>query len=204
MWCMMSGWRRFDEHGVEAVSRLRWPWLTLAVLAATAAVVVAQSLHPPLVDAWQWNAERVRQGQLWRMVTGAFVHTAGPAQIASNLFGLLFVGWLVEQQWSRLAWVLAALAGVATAELAALFWYPVGGGISVALGGLVGLAMIGWLFDPRLPMWFRFGLPVLYVLGAIYIASRADIHGPPIMAGAVVGLFLLGKRRSNPLPRLHG
>lgn len=186
------------------MSRLRWPWLTLAVVALTAAVIALQLLHPPMIEGWQWDAERVRRGELWRMVTGAFVHTAGPAQMVFNVIGLLVIGWLVEQQWSRLAWALAALAGIAAAEAAALFWFPVGGGISVALGGLVGLALVGWLFDPRLPAWFRFGVPLLYLLGAVYVAFRADIHGPPVMAGAVVGIFLLGKRRSTALLTPHG
>jgi membrane associated rhomboid family serine protease len=185
------------------VKRLRWPWLTLAVAAVTAMVIVLQTLLPGLIGAWQWDVARLREGEWWRVVTGVFVHTSGPLQIVFNLLGLLIIGWLVEQRWSHLAWACGAVAGVAAAEVAALWWHPVGGGISVALGGLVGLAVIGWLFDARLPPWFRFGVPVLYLAGATYVVALGDIHGPPVFAGALVGLLLLRQRRNIPLVTAH-
>ena len=183
---------------------LRWPWLTLGVAAATAAVIVAQLLQPGLIEAWQWDVARLGQGEFWRVVTGVFVHTSGPAQIIFNLLGLVTIGWLVEQQWSRLAWSCGAVAGVVAAEAAAVWWHPVGGGISVALGGLVGLALVGWMFDPRLPAWFRFGVPLVYLAGAAYVVSLADIHGPPVFAGALAGLLLLRQRRIVTLVSTHG
>lgn len=186
------------------MSRLRWPWLTLAVAAATLAVIAAQTLHPPLVQAWQWDAARVGKGELWRLLTGALIHTNGPAQITFNLLGLLLIGWLVEQSWSRLAWVVGAAAGLAAGEIAAVFWYPVGGGASVVLGGLVGLAMAGWTIDTNLPAWFRFGVPALYLLGAVHVTMTGNIHGPPVIAGATIGFLLLGMRRPVSLLTFNG
>ncbi len=158
-------------------------------------MVVAQTLNTEVLAALQWDAAAVGEGELWRILTGPFVHSNGWGQIVSNLTGLLLIGWLTEQQWSRRAWAAAAVAGVAVAEASAVWWYPVGGGISVLLGGLVGLLMVGWLFDRRLSPWFRFGVPLAYLAGAGYVVSLTDIHGPPVFAGALVGLVLLSDKR---------
>ena len=157
--------------------------------------MLAQTAYPPLLAAWQWDSMRVGSGEYWRIATAPFVHSNGWGQILSNLAGLLVIGWLVEQQWSRAAWLAAALAGVVSGEISATFWEPVGGGISVAIGGLVGLALTGWMLHPNLPAWFRFGVPLLYVCGAGYAVYLGDIHGPPVLAGALVGLALRRKMR---------
>ena len=186
------------------MSSLRTPRATIGLLTLVVAAVALQTLDGRLLPAWQWDAPAVMRGEVWRMFTGALVHSHGWSQIAFNLTGLVLIGWLVEQQWSRRAWALAATAGIAAGELSAVWWHPVGGGISVALGGLVGLAVVGWLIDPRLPAWFRFGLPALYLAGATYVVSLSDIHGPPLFAGAGVGLAMRGDRRLPMGSLIHG
>jgi len=187
-----------------SMKRLRWPWLTLSLAGVTLAVVVAQLLHPALILAWQWEVARIAAGEWWRPVTGLLVHTGGWAQIVFNLLGLLVIGWLAEQGWSRLAWAIAALAGIVAAEIAAVWWLPAGGGISVVLGGLVGLTISGWAADRRLPVLFRLVLPLAYLAGAAYVCLLNDIHGPPVFAGALAGLALLHQRRPVSLLVSHG
>ncbi|HEV7292857.1 MAG TPA: rhomboid family intramembrane serine protease [Devosia sp.] len=183
---------------------LRWPWLTLAVAAIMLLFVTAQTIWPELIGHLRWEAERVLAGEVWRMASGAFIHTNGPLQIIFNLVGLLFIGWFVEQHWSRLAWSVAFVGGVLAAELFAILWYPVGGGLSVGLGGLVGLTLAGWARYREVRWIVRVPLVLLYLAGTAYVIYLQDLHGPPIIAGALVGIVMARSRRTFTLLREHG
>ncbi len=175
----------------------RQPWLTLGLFVLTAFVVTWQTLWPPLIGHLQWDAARVGQGELWRLVTGLLVHTNGESQILVNLSTLLVLGAFVELRWSRTIWLSAFLAGAFSAEAAGVYWYPVGGGNSVGLWGLLGLTLVGLMANHQARWPLRWGLPLLgFSIGALF-CYFSDIHGPPVFAGALVGIIALHHARAR-------
>ncbi|QGH69651.1 rhomboid family intramembrane serine protease [Pseudactinotalea sp. HY158] len=131
----------------------RRPWLTGAVFAVTAAMGVAQLIHPALLDALE-RSPAALHGQWWRFGTALLVQDGGIAGLASNLLFLALIGAIAEQVISRGWWIVQYLAvGVAT-EFLALLWQPIGGGNSIAVCGLTGaVAVAAWHRHERLPRW---------------------------------------------------
>lgn len=168
----------------------RWPWLTISVFVVTSLVVAVQLNWPPLVELLQWDARLVLEGQFWRMLTGLLVHTSGWSQIALNFTVLVLLGTLIENIWPRWMWVAGFAIGALTAEAFALSWYQQGGGNSVGLCGLFGLFLAG-LLRSDLPDMVRIGFPVVSLAGALSFCAMSDIHGPPVLAGALFGFFAL-------------
>lgn len=76
---------------VAAPVLMRMPWWTLGLAAAA---LLAQWL-PGAAEWAAYQREGVLQGELWRIVTGHFVHFSA-AHLANNLVVLLPAAWLVE------------------------------------------------------------------------------------------------------------
>jgi rhomboid protease GluP len=91
-------------------------------------------------------------------------------------------------------YLVGALAGHGIGHV----WQPYGAGCSVAGCGVLG-ALAVWLVRARL---VQVQIGAAFWLGAGVVATALrDIHGPPLLAGALAGLFLV---RSVPLPRALG
>jgi rhomboid protease GluP len=163
------------------------PWLTIAVLAVTAAVTGAQTFAPDLLPTLRRQPSMIGQGEFWRFGTAWLVHDEGLKQIGINFPMLALAGTLAEWAFERWVWVAAfVLAGLA-GEVAGLFWQPVGAGNSVAVLGLVGL-VAGWLsHSPGRPAVQRWGMTVSLVILAAWLIFSHDIHGPALAMGLLVG-----------------
>lgn len=182
-----------------ALQQGRRPYATATIMLLSGAGFILQLLWPPAIGLLQWDAARVAQGEVWRLFTVILVHTNGVPHIALNLAILMVLGPYVEQRWSRWAWMAGFWAGVFAAEAVGVSWLPVGGGNSVGLGGVFGLGLVGLLADPRVSRSARLAVPIASFVIAVFATLAADIHGPPIFAGALVGLAALplGARRSG-------
>jgi membrane associated rhomboid family serine protease len=199
------------QHWVPAIARdrqvvaetapeFRKPWLTLGLFLLVAVVILWQTAWPPLIDRLQWNAVKVGEGEVWRLVTGLLVHTNGQSQIVVNMATLLALGSFVEQRWPRIVWLAAFFAGAFSAEAAGVHWYPVGGGMSVGLWGLFGLTLAGALTNPEASLPVRIVWPALGCAAGLLFCFASDIHGPPVFAGALVGFTALALG-TQPLSR---
>lgn len=177
----------------------RRPYATAAIALLSGSGFILQLVWPEAIGLLQWDAGRVAQGDVWRLLTVILVHTNGVPHIALNLAILMVLGPYVEQRWSRWAWMAAFWAGVFAAEAAGVFWLPVGGGNSVGLGGVFGLGLVGLLLDHTVSRSARLAVPIASFVIALFATLATDIHGPPIFAGALVGLVALrlGARRSG-------
>src|SRR5262249_40872012 len=103
------------------------------------------------------------------------------------------VGTVAERAWGHGWWLGFYLLGAVVGEVAGLAWKPVGAGSSVAVCGLLGSVAV-WLLA-RVATWpGRFGAVVI-VGGALLLTARHDLHGPPILAGALVAVLLVARRR---------
>lgn len=175
-----------------------FPWLTLAVSAATLAVTAAMYWAPQIGTALERDPVML-QGQWWRFVTTWFVLVDGWTQILINSAGLLFYGVPVERMVGRGWWIVAYVVAGLVGEIAGILWQPVGGGNSVAICGLIGLFSVwqatspGTAGPPKV-----LGVVVWGGLG-LWLVTHSDIHGAALVAGFAVGglQWLAGGRRKD-------
>ena len=101
---------------------LRLCWVAAGVVAAVA--VLLQLGGKPVQEALAYERDAVASGQLWRLVTGHFVHL-GWSHLLLNLLGLALVCWLVGHAFNWLRWLYIGLVILATMGAGFWFLYPV-------------------------------------------------------------------------------
>jgi membrane associated rhomboid family serine protease len=138
--------------GVLSRNGLRkFPVVTAAVFAVTAAVNIAQLLAPHLLHTLERTPAGLH-GQWWRTGTALLVQDGGVPGTLSNLAFLLVVGVAAEQVLTRRQWLVSYLATGLLSELVGYAWQPTGGGNSIAVCGLAG-ALALWRTGGQLPVW---------------------------------------------------
>jgi rhomboid family GlyGly-CTERM serine protease len=121
-------------------------WLAPLVLAVLMLALQATDVH-----ALRYDRADVLHGELWRLVTGHFVH-ADAAHLAWNLAGLALVAWLFASDYGRRDWLVILIASTAAIDLGFLVlepqleWYV---GFSGVLHGLMAGGLLAWLIRHR-------------------------------------------------------
>jgi rhomboid family GlyGly-CTERM serine protease len=163
--------RNTDKRGVAG----GW-WLPAIVLIAAVALQLAGELGR---DWLRFDREGIRSGELWRLITGHFVHLGWP-HFALNAAGLALVWYLVGDVFDRNRWILISAISILAMD--------------------VGL----WIFDPEL-IWYV-GLSGL--LHGILAAGLVERLRKPETETIVLTLLLVGKlvweQLSGPLPGSEG
>ena len=98
--------------------------------------------HPSAGDITKWGGnvkELVAAGEWWRLVTNLFVQI-GVLQLLVNLFGLYFIGIMVESILGRVKYLIAYLCGGTLASLISI--YLEGGGVTAGASAAIA-AMYG-------------------------------------------------------------
>ena len=147
------------------------PKATLAVLFITGIATLLQFCLPVLIVALERAPGMLASGQWWRLA------------------GIAIIGFLVERVFGSARWVILYLTGAVVGELAGGVWKPVGAGSSVAICGLLG-ALAAWLLSRREPVQSRVGGTII-LLGALVLTGMRDLHGPPLVAGALAAAVIL-------------
>jgi membrane associated rhomboid family serine protease len=93
---------------------------TLAIVALTSAVVVAQLAAPSLVTALGASWPEIAHGQVWRLVTGSLVHGLGVAQLVVNMAAFIVFGPPLERAIGRRRFVALYFGGGALVWLLVL------------------------------------------------------------------------------------
>jgi rhomboid protease GluP len=137
----------------------------------------------------------VAAGEWWRLITPVLVHHGGWREVLFNFIAIAAVGVLVERWFGWRFWLVLYAVGALVGEVVGGFWKPSGAGSSVAGAGLLG-GVVAWLIvrGGALPLRVRIWGGIGLAAGLLLTAMR-DIHGPPIVAGAVVATVSL--RRSH-------
>jgi membrane associated rhomboid family serine protease len=120
----------------------------------------------------------------WRLITPIFVNRGGWLEIGVNLATLATIGILAERLWPPRAWLLLYFGGGVVGEFAGIQWKPEGAGNSVAVCGLLGGISAWLLLHGRRPAGVAMLLP-----GALLTLFQ-NLHGPPLLAGALIGLAM--------------
>ena len=193
-----------DPYGDPATRRGRFNVLRFPVTAGCCAIAVAITAASALgVDVEPLEATaQIGRGQLWRLVTSAFVHVAF-FHLLFNVFWMLDFGALVE---SRLGAMRTAGIVLVLAFASSAFEYAVlrgGIGLSGVVYGLFGLLWMLSRNDPRfagtmtrstvqtLVVWFFICIG-LTVAGVFQVANLA--HGAGFAMGALIGLAMSAPR----------
>src|SRR4051812_47769094 len=100
----------------------------------------------------RWGADYwplTTSGQLWRLLTAAFLHF-GVIHLAANMYALMSIGWLVERLLGRWFYAALYLVSAVVSSAVAVWWNPdsVSAGASGAVFAVYG-ALIGYLVIHR-------------------------------------------------------
>jgi membrane associated rhomboid family serine protease len=170
------------------------PVATVTVLTVTGIVTALQFVFPPLLPLLQRTPSALALHQWWRLFTSLFVHADGLRQIAFNFSAILIVGILVERIFGHLRWLLIYFTCGLVGQFFGYAWQPSGAGASVAGAGLLG-SLAFWLLHNGKVVQLKIGGAII-LLGALILVYYRDIHGPPILAGALIAFALTLPRRS--------
>ncbi len=158
------------------------PWFTLIA----AALAVAAWFVPGAFDALVYDRSKLLAGQLWRLITGHWVHFSA-THLFWNLVILIPAGvWLEKRAPAALRWTL--LASPLAISLTLLAFDPaltIYAGISgVASGVLVALAVHGLRTQPTARLWW-FAVLLLFVAKTAIETLRARPFNPDLTAQAI-------------------
>lgn len=127
-------------HEVESRARRRNGWLLVAVVAIGCVLLEAAGMR----DLLAYDRAALRVGQMWRLVTGHFVHL-GWTHLVLNLAGLVLVFWLVGGVFCWLRWIYVGFVSIVTIDAGlwllnpTLDWYV---GLSGMLHGLLAAGLL--------------------------------------------------------------
>ena len=167
------------------------PVATIIVLSITALLTAwHQVFDPRVLEALRRNPEALSAGQWWRVLSPIFVQAEGWPQIAFNFTSIPIVGVIVERIFGSRRWLLLYFLPGLVGEAAGYAWKPYGAGSSVGGAGLLGALCAALLMKRGLPVQARLGAAGV-LAGAVVLTALRDLHGPPILAGACLGAFIL-------------
>ena len=126
-------------------------------------------------DVLAWERDALVAGQLWRLVSGHFVHL-GWSHLVLNLAGLTLVAWLVGRRFSWPQWFL--IGGFSIAAIDIGFWL-----IYTDLYGYVGMS--GMLY----------GLLMAGLLAGITVRDKESI-----ILGSLIAVKIIWEQLVGPMP----
>jgi rhomboid protease GluP len=171
------------------------PWLSVALILATSIVTALQYIHPEVLAVLRRDADGLREGELWRLVSPLFVQAKGPMQLVYNILFMIAFLPLAEKLYGRGGMLAIYFISGIAGQLVNHVWDPTGGGPSTAVFGVMGGIVAYVLFNrSRFPALLSVAA-ALSLVGAVVICFVNDGHGPGLLTGAVVATVLMAARR---------
>ncbi len=171
------------------------PKAALTVLFITGIMTGLQFFFPILIVALERTPGMLASGQWWRLITPILINPEGWLQITFNFLGIAIIGTIVERLFGSRRWLVLYLVGAVVGELSGMVWKPEGAGSSVAVCGLLG-GLAAWLLWRKKPIQPRLGGAII-VLGALVLTGIRDLHGPPMVAGALSAAIMLSRKTAS-------
>ena len=166
-------------------------WLVPAVALVVAALLL---LGGDATRDWlRFERDAIAGGELWRLVTGHFVHL-GWSHFVLDAVGLVLVWYLVGDALKAAGWVIIALASVSAIDAGLWFintqlqWYV---GLSGVLHGILAAGIVVHLRRPRIEL-LALGLLLIAKLGWEQLygplpGSEGGSGGPVVVAAHLYG-----------------
>jgi membrane associated rhomboid family serine protease len=192
--------------GTDDRIRIRASWVIAAGILATWIGALASGQDPDAPTAGglirlgaSWSP-LTRDGQWWRLLTAAFVHT-GHVHVLANAAGLIAIGTVVERRIGTARGGLILLGGTVVAGAASLAWspYTVSAGASGAVAALCGaLAVLlvrgGW--SPRARIAWTMVVAAMVGWGAYLAVASDGVDHAAHVAGVVAGAAIAAAPRA--------
>jgi membrane associated rhomboid family serine protease len=176
----------------SATSSPRPPIAAICLIGTTALITALQFIFPEILSEFRRNPAALRAGEWWRVVTPLFVQAEGWIQAGINGVGALIFLPLGEKLYGKRFLVLYFVSGL-VGEIAGYFWNPDGAGSSVGIAGVIGaLFVFAYVHQKEVRGPMRV-LALAGLCGAALLIFSPDLHGPPILAGALLGSLMLPK-----------
>jgi rhomboid protease GluP len=176
-------------YACRPVPRRTLPVFSMLVIGATAAITGLQFVYPELLAALRRDADAIRAGELWRMVTALFVQPNGISQCVAN--GTLILAFMpaAERLYGRNVVVVYFASGIA-GQIVNYLWESGSGGSSTAIFGVMGSVLVYIMRNRRVLL-----LPFAFIAGAGLLSSvvmlmSRDGHGVGLVVGAAVASIL--------------
>lgn len=172
--------------------RAKAPVATIVVLAVWVVCTALYHLGATgLFLAVRRDPDALAAGQWWRLLSPVLVQ---PDELSTVIgLGVLaaVVGVAAERVFGTTRWVVLFLVGALAGHSIGEWWQPYSGGVSVGFCGPLGaLAVYALLANLRPPSPRLVG-PAVILAGAVVLVVITDIHGPAILAGALVGALAM-------------
>jgi membrane associated rhomboid family serine protease len=161
--------------------------MTMCTLGVTTIGTLTRLVGAGVMHALWRDPDRLRAGELWRLVTPVLVQSDHSAVVIVELFVLCaVVGAIGERVLSRPQWITLYLAGALAGHALGEAFQPHQSGTSVAFAGVLGgLAAYALQRDTRHPTPVRIEAAIAIPLAVLDTALR-DIHGAPFLVGLVI------------------
>ena len=186
-------------------------WLLPAAIAVVALLLLLAG--EPASEIFRFDRAAIAAGEVWRLLTGHFVHL-GPSHALLNIAGLLLVWFLVGQELGNSTWLLVLGASIAAVDVGLWFFVPTLNwyvGLSGLLHGLLTAGVVAAFAERRLEA----AIIVLVVAGKILIEQTTgplpgsestsggkvvvDAHLYGAIGGVLVAMLLIRVRRNTPI-----
>lgn len=177
--------------------KYRWPHLkprplvaSFLIVALTLVTFGLQLTFPEVLHALQRDAEDLRAGEWWRVVTPLFVQSQGVFQLLFNMVFLVTFLPMAERLYGAWLWLLYFVPGV-VGQLVNYSWIPQGGGgSSTAAFGVMGSVLVYVLWNRKtIPKQYPI-FAALGICGAVIMVFNHDGHGPGLLTGATLAVLI--------------
>lgn len=181
------------EPPSEAIRNARRtrPIVTPIVLGVTALVTIAQFVWPEVLENLRRTPAALQSGQWWRTFSPLFVHAQGWPHLLFNLLWIGAAGVIVERRFGPTRWLVLYFVPGVVGEFVGFTWHPHGAGSSLGGSGLLGGLAVWLLLKGQSLSWRIRWWGALVIAGALVLTIIRDLHGPPMLVGAVLALVML-------------
>lgn len=176
------------EQPVARPGRPGRPWLTLGLAAVAAGLWWGLGAVP---DYLVFDRSAIIAGEIWRLVTGHFVHSDG-GHAAWNIGALLLIG-LTMERFGRWRMIAAVVGGIVAVD-AGLWWAMTDLQRYCGLSGMLNALLVVAVVEG----WRRFRHPLFAATAGIYVAKLV------VEAFADQGLLVQTAWPSVPMTHVAG
>ncbi len=167
-----------------------FPVSSLMILLVTSGLTALQFIDSDVLGSLQRNAGDLTDGRIWKLVTPLFVQGDGWTGAIVNTIAFLLVVPVAERVYGRRRVLLMYFIPGLIGQAAGFLWDTPGAGNSVAIAGLIGgFLTLELVHSHRLPRFARI-VAIIGLVAALLLTVLTDMHGPPILAGALLGYVL--------------